>query len=120
MPALVLAAVVTLAASSPASSAAAAPAVPAAPPPQSTSQAMTLKLDRDEGADHMCPANGQLASFQANAGVDNAPVVVELLGPDHKPLPDKTWSVVAGLRVLPLIQGPLRITMICSVGKSPV
>ena len=79
-----------------------------------TLQAMTLKLDHDEGGDHMCPTNGQLASFVANAGLDNAPIIVELLGPDHKPLADKTWSTVAGLRVLPLVQGPLRITMICS------
>ena len=101
-----------LALSSPAAAPPAASSGPQAPP--LASQAMTLKLDHDEGADHMCPANGQLASFQANAGIDNAPLIVELLGPDHKPVADKTWSTVAGLRVLPLVQGPVRITLICS------
>ena len=98
----------------------AAPAAtsPAAGPPPDTPvafQAMTLKLDHDEGAEHMCPASGQLTSFQANAILDNAPIVVELLGPDHKPLAGKAWSTAAGLRVLPLVQGALRITMICAV-----
>ena len=96
------------------SAAAASPSAPSAPAvPPSTSQALTLKLDRDDGGEHMCPANSQLTSYQANAILDNAPVVVELLGPDRKPLPEKTWSIVAGLRILPLVQGPLRITMIC-------
>ncbi len=108
--------VLTVALSQALSSAASLPLAPKAPEVSpSTLQAMTLKLDHDEGADHMCPTNGQLASFVANAGLDNAPVIVELLGPDHKPLAEKTWSTVAGLRVLPLVQGPLRITMICSV-----
>ena len=107
--------VLTVAVSQAVLAAAALPPIPQAPGvPPFTLQAMTLKLDHDEGADHMCPTNGQLASFVANAGLDNAPVIAELLGPDHKPLADKTWSTVAGLRVLPLVQGPLRITMICS------
>lgn len=102
-------------AASPAATAATAPPESGAPQlPPFTSQAMTLKLDHDEGAPHMCPMSGQLTSYQANSAVDNAPVVVELLGPDQKPLAEKTWSTVAGLRVLPLVQGPLRITMICS------
>ena len=105
---LALAVVATSAAAAPAPT----PSAPAVPP--STSQALTLKVDHDDGAEHMCPANSQLTSYQANAILDNAPVVVELLGPDHKPLPDKTWSTVAGLRILPLVQGPLRITMICA------
>ena len=90
-------------------------AVSAAPQvPPFTSLATTLKLDHDDGGEHMCPGASQLVSVQANSAIDNAPVVVELLGPDRKPLPDKSWSIVAGLRILPLVQGPVRITMICS------
>ena len=114
---LLTAAAFALALSAAAASASAAPSPPAPPAPDAapfTSQAMTLKLDRDDGSAHMCPTNGQLTSYQVNAAVDNAPVMVELLGPDHKPLAEKGWSAVAGLRVLPLVLGPVRIVMICA------
>ena len=112
MAGLYLVALAAAAISAPSSSEPAGKPGPQVPP--FTSLASTMKLEHDDGAEHMCPGGAQLTSFQANSGIDNAPVGVELLGPDGKPLPDKAWSIVAGLRVLPIVQGPMRITMICS------